>query len=36
MTGLASSFVPFAGTGIRHEDDGQISYSLVALEVAYR
>jgi hypothetical protein len=35
MPGPASSFVPFAGTGIGHEDDGQISCSLVALDVAY-
>jgi hypothetical protein len=35
MLGPASSFVPFAGAGIGHEDDGQISCSLVALDVAY-
>ncbi len=36
MPGPAPSFAPFAGTGIRQEDDGQIPCSLLALEVAYR
>lgn len=35
MPGLDSSFVPFTGTRIKQEDDGETSSSLVALEVHY-